>query len=140
MRGIRRAMAMAAAAGVVIAGLALPADASTTAYKRYSWNKSFRVGDCWMYGGASWTLYPDGTADFDGRLFSVDDDDAWLMWAHLKDASGAILEDVQVSGSTSTKFVKNIPAEAQTYRWFAKGHFNPALYPLIKGMSLSNHC
>lgn len=146
MQGIRRIMAMVATIGVISVGLALPATGTanasnaSTAYKRYTWNKSMRAGDCWMYGGANWTLYPNGTAEFDGRVFSTSDDDAWLMWAHLKDENGAVLDEIRVAGSTSTKFVKNIPVEARTYRWFAKGRFDPSLYPLIKGMSLSKHC
>ena len=96
-------------------------------------------GDCWVEN-AKWTLYSDGRAELDATLFSVSDDNAWLMWAHLKDASGAVLADIQVEGSTSTKFVKNLAVDARRYRWFAKGRFNPSLYPLIKRMSLSKHC
>lgn len=138
MKRSRRVLALAAVMTAVFAG-SVPA-ASATASKSYTWSRSMKAGDCWMYGGAKWTLHSDGTAEFNGRLFTIDGDDAWLMWAHLKDASGAILDDIRVAGSTSTKFVKNLPDDVQPYRWMAKGWFDPALYPLIKGMSLSKHC
>ncbi|MGH3669847.1 MAG: DUF6294 family protein [Pseudonocardiaceae bacterium] len=34
---------------------------------------------------AHWTLDSEGNAYFDGVVTSSDDNDAWLMWLHLKD-------------------------------------------------------
>ncbi|MFG1862920.1 DUF6294 family protein [Microbispora bryophytorum] len=129
----------AAAAGRVAKGASNGAAGASTASKSFTW-KGSTAGHCNMYIGAKWTLYPNGTAQFDGTVDSFSGDDAWLMWAHLKDANGAILADIRVAGSNSTKFVKNLPVAWQEYRWLAKGQFDPSLYPLIKSMSLSKHC
>ncbi|RCG31311.1 hypothetical protein DQ384_11385 [Sphaerisporangium album] len=133
---------MAATLGALTLGLALPATgtANATAYKKYTWNSWMSAGDCYLYPGASWTIYPNGTAQLDATVSSSDGDDAWLMWAHLKDANFAVLADIRVYGSTSTKFVKGLPVANRRYRWFAEGRFDPALYPLIKHMSLNKHC
>ncbi|MFC4529298.1 DUF6294 family protein [Sphaerisporangium dianthi] len=143
MGTMRRIAGMATAMGALTLGLALPAtgaaDASALAWKRFSWN-TITAGDCAMSSGATWTIRSDGTADFDGTVSSRDGDDAWLMWARLKDANGAVLADIQVANSTGTKFVKGLPRAWQRYRWFARGHFDPSLYPLIKHMSLAKHC
>jgi hypothetical protein len=98
------------------------------------------AGDCAIASGATWTVYSDGTAYLDATVASSDGDDAWLMWASLKDANGAVLTALEVYGTTGTKFVKNLPRAGQWYRWTAKGRFDPGWFPLIKHMSLSKHC
>jgi hypothetical protein len=151
MKSMRRIMAMAVTMGALAVGLALPttgtANASAVAYKQFTWDSGLRTDDCTMYSGGAgwtaptWTVYPNGTAQFDATLTSLSGDDAWLMWAHLKDQNGALLADIRVSGSNNTKFVKNLPvAYPRKYRWLAEGRFDPSLYPLIKHMSLSKHC
>lgn len=149
MKSIRRSTVMAVTVGALALGLALPTGpaSASPAYKTFTWKNGSIAGECQMYSaGASWTaptwtLYPDGTARFDATLTSLSGDDAWLMWAHLKDENGALLADIHVPGSTSTKFVKNLPlAYPRKYRWLAEGRFDPSLYPLIERMSLSKHC
>jgi hypothetical protein len=97
------------------------------------------AGYCTIEPGATWTLYSNGTARLDATVSSLGDEDAWLMWAHMKDSRGALLGDIQVYGSTSTKFVKNLH-DRRTYRWIAKGQFDPDLFDLVKRMSLGKHC
>lgn len=60
------------------------------AWKSFTWNAIF-TGDCVMQNGATWTLYSDGSASFDGTVGSSDGGDAWLMWMHVKDTNGAEL-------------------------------------------------
>ncbi|WP_432923612.1 DUF6294 family protein [Microbispora sp. CA-135349] len=149
MRSIRRSTVLVVTAGALALGLALPTGTAyaSAGYKTFTWKHGSTAGDCTMYSGGAgwtaptWTLYPDGTAWFDATLTSMSGDDAWLMWAHLKDENGALLADIRIPGSTSTKFVKNLPLGwPRKYRWLAEGRFDPSLYPLIKGMSLSKHC
>ncbi|GGO82513.1 DUF6294 family protein [Nonomuraea cavernae] len=139
MRGIRKA------ASVLVAALALALPATATAgasaleQKRFIWRGPLSAGYCTIEPGATWTLYSNGTARLDATVSSLGDEDAWLMWAHLKDGAGALLGDIRVYGSTSTKFVKNLH-DRRTYRWIAKGRFDPDLFDLVKRMSLSKHC
>ncbi|WP_432864103.1 DUF6294 family protein [Microbispora rosea] len=149
MKSIRRSTIMVVAVGALALGLALPTGTANASagYKTFTWKSGSTAGDCTMYSGGAgwtaptWTLYPDGTARFDATLTSLSGDDAWLMWAHLKDENGALLADIRIPGSAGTKFVKNLPlAWPRKYRWLAEGRFDPSLYPLIKRMSLSKHC
>ncbi|MER5321324.1 DUF6294 family protein [Streptosporangium roseum] len=146
MNRIRRTAGAAAATVALTIGLGLPTAGTAHALssRTFSWNSPMTAGDCTMFEGARWTLYSDGTATFDGTVTSGDNNDAWLMWARVKDANGAVLGtltnyNVQ-DRSDWTKFVKNLPSKTQRYRWFASGRFNARLYPLIKRMSLSKHC
>jgi hypothetical protein len=131
------------AAAVCALGLTLPASAAAATgveQKTFIWRGYQTAGSCWIEPGATWTLYSNGTARLDATVASLDDEDAWLMWAHLKDSRGRLLDDLRVYRSTSTKFVKNLPSRSHSYRWIAKGQFDPDLFDLIKGMSLKKHC
>ncbi|WP_143591757.1 DUF6294 family protein [Thermoactinospora rubra] len=148
LTAVRGAIA-AVATVALLTGLALSAPGTaqaTTAetVKSFTWNRPMNAGDCTMFEGARWTLHRDGRAYFDGTVTSSDDNDAWLMWARLKDQNGAVLGSIVNNANQSptdrTKFVKNLPSHTQRYRWFASGWFNPALFDLIKGMSLAKHC
>ncbi|MCG5213588.1 DUF6294 family protein [Streptosporangium soli] len=145
MRRIHTLVAAALAAVALTAGLSLPAagTAHALASKTFTW-KTMTTGDCTMFEGARWTLYPDGTATFDATVTSGGNNDAWLMWARVKDANGAVLGSLTNANiqdpADRAKFVKNLPSRTQRYRWFASGRFDAAKYPLIKRMSLSKHC
>ncbi|MGS2645562.1 DUF6294 family protein [Streptosporangium sp. G12] len=127
-------------------GPTLPSAASSTSLSpmSFTWSRPMTAGNCTMFEGARWTLYPSGRATFDGTVTSGDDNDAWLMWARLKDENNAVLGtltnvDVQ-DRSDPTKFVQGLPSSSQRYRWFASGEFKKHLFPLIKRMSLAKHC
>ncbi|TMR88587.1 DUF6294 family protein [Nonomuraea basaltis] len=141
---IRRMIATAATMGALTLGLALPttgtANASAPEKVTFTWNGFITSGDCEIMRGATWTLFSDGRAQFDGTVSSTDGNDAWLMRAQLLDGNSALLGEIRVSGSTSTKFVKNLPRAWSRYRWFAQGRFDPSLFPLIERMSLRKHC
>jgi hypothetical protein len=107
--------------------------------KTYTWGDQ-RAGDCTLFQGAKWTVHYDGTAHFEGLVTSGSDNDAWLMWANLKDSSGAILGPIYKWSGHDEKFVQNLPDKSQRYRWTADGMFDIDLYPLIAGMRLDNHC
>ncbi|HUR09461.1 MAG TPA: DUF6294 family protein [Nonomuraea sp.] len=149
MNTIRKMAGAAAATALLAAGLAISTTAGAHAQtgadpKTFYWDNPQRAGDCTMFEGATWTLYPNGTAYFDAVVTSSDDGDAWLMWARLKDANGAVLgalSNPRIQDPVDrAKFVKNLPSHTQRYRWFASGSFNPNLFSLIKRMSLSKHC
>lgn len=148
MRRIHTLVGSTLAALALTAGLSLPATGTAhgdnaLASKTFTW-KDMTAGDCTMFQGARWTLYSDGTARFDATVTSSGNNDAWLMWARVKDANGAVLgslanADIQ-DPADRAKFVKNLPSRTQRYRWFASGRFNAAKYHLIKRMSLGKHC
>jgi hypothetical protein len=113
------------------------------AWKSYTWNAIF-TGDCVMQQGATWTLYSDGTASFDGTVGSSDGGDAWLMWMHLRDANGAELGLIQnyalPDPNNIYKFVQNLPNAGWQYRWFAGGTFPAWWFNYVATMSLESHC
>ncbi|MGP3959176.1 DUF6294 family protein [Nonomuraea sp. 3N208] len=143
MKRIRKTTGVVATMAALALGMALPATASAEAatleQKTFTWRGFQSAGYCTIEPGATWTLYSNGTARLDATVSSLGDEDAWLMWAHMKDSRGALLGDIQVYGSTSTKFVKNLH-NRRTYRWIAKGQFDPDLFDLVKRMSLGKHC
>ncbi|PZG44767.1 hypothetical protein C1I98_16595 [Spongiactinospora gelatinilytica] len=110
--------------------------------KTYYWNYDIHAGDCTMFHGASWTLNPDGTARFYGVVTSSDDNDAWLMWANLKNSSGQHLGRIVANTHWDdlTKFVFNLPDSSRQYVWQQNGTFNPSLYSQVASMSLDSHC
>ncbi|MCF6475308.1 hypothetical protein FAF44_44145 [Nonomuraea sp. MG754425] len=144
MTPVRRTAGTLVALAALAIGLALPAtetaNAASLDQKTFTWNRSMTTGDCSIVPGAKWTLYSDGTARLDATAFSADGDDAWLMWARLLDEDRAVLGELRVSGSSSTKFVKNLPVPFRRYRWIAGGRFDPDLFDLVEHMSLSKHC
>ncbi|MEU8322512.1 DUF6294 family protein [Nonomuraea sp. NPDC048881] len=139
MKVVRKTAGVLVSAVVLTSSVTSTAGASTLEQKTYVWRGYLSAGQCTIEPGATWTLYSNGTARLDATVSSLGDDDAWLMWAHLKDGAGALLGDIRVYGSTSTKFVKNLH-DRRTYRWIAKGQFDPDLFDLVKRMSLSKHC
>lgn len=152
MRGTRMMPAAISTTAALIAGLTFAttgtAHAQGTAAEatKTFYFGTMRAGDCTMFSGARWTLTADGKASFDGTVTSSDDDDAWLMWAKIKDENGAVLgwlRHTRSNPTNLTKFVMNMPSHAEPYRWLIKdteAEFNPELFPLIKHMSLSKHC
>ncbi|MFC4008407.1 DUF6294 family protein [Nonomuraea purpurea] len=134
---------MSAAVAVLVIGLALPATGTANAAlgeKTFTWKRPMTAGDCQISAGATWTLYPNGTARLDATVFSMDGDDAWLMWARLLDEDRAVLGEIRVSRSNGTKFVKNLPVQFRRYRWLANGRFDQDLFDLVEYVSLSKHC
>ncbi|MGP3937449.1 DUF6294 family protein [Nonomuraea sp. KM88] len=144
MSKLHKTVGVASAMAALAAGLAFPSAASAQSLgSKVSTFGTQTAGDCTMFEGARWTLYSDGTAEFDGKVRSSGSNDAWLMWVYLKDESGAVLgrlTNVEYQNpSDPARFVKNLPKK-QTQRWFAHGRFDPDLFPLVKRMSLGRHC
>ncbi|MEW9552496.1 DUF6294 family protein [Nonomuraea sp. NPDC050783] len=152
MRGTRRALGAVSTTAALVAGLTLTTtgaahaqDGTALATRTFTF-ATMRSGDCTMLSGARWTLTSDGRAFFDGTVTSSDDDDAWLMWAKIKDENGAVLgwlRHTRSNPTNLTKFVKNLPSHTERYRWQirpADAEFDAGLFPLVKHMSLSNHC
>ncbi|GAA3054502.1 DUF6294 family protein [Streptomyces glomeratus] len=142
---VATAVATAALTAVALVPTVGTADASVhaPAWKSFTWG-TLRSGDCTMFSGARWTVYPDGTAYFRATVTSSDNHDAWLMRVRLKDANGAVLtalRNARIQDPASpTKFVKNLPDHTQRYVWTAKGNFDPGWYDDIRRMSLVNSC
>jgi hypothetical protein len=142
MRGFKNALAVAATSLMVtVSGLTVAAGpAQALSWRSFTWPALF-AGDCTMSPGATWTLYSDGTAKFDGVVSSTDSDDAWLMWANILDTNHSSLGRITnavVDNPDRTEFVRGLGNGAQ--RWLANGTFPADWFPLIGSMSLSKHC
>jgi len=104
-----------------------------------------RKGDCTMREGATWTLYPDGTATFRGVVTSSDDDNAWTIWhVDLVDAHGAILGSLinqnPVRGGDHRKFVQDMACGMEPYAFRAWAIFKTGLWNDIAGMKMHSSC
>src|SRR5437764_777829 len=109
--------------------------------KNFFWG-NLRSGDCTM-SNARWTLDSDGNAYFDGVVTSSDDNDAWLMWLHLRDSANHELTMVYANDDPSDryKFVKDLPDHTQQYQWNASGQLVwPGDFNMIAGAVMDYHC
>lgn len=103
-----------------------------------------RKGDCTMSEGAKWTLFPNGTATFDGTVTSDVDNDAWVIWhVDLLNRDGSILGSLTsehpIEGDWR-KFVKNMPSSAQPYRFRALATFDAGLWNDIVSLKMYSSC
>ncbi|HEV2782534.1 MAG TPA: DUF6294 family protein [Actinophytocola sp.] len=103
-----------------------------------------RSGDCTMFEGATWTLFPNGVAMFDGTVSSGDDDDAWVIWhVDLLDRNRAILGSLaneHPTGGDWRKFVRTMPSSAERYRFRALATFDPGLWGDIDRLKMHWSC
>lgn len=138
-----RKLSLLAVLVVLLGGFASvgPASAAPIVSKSFTWAQRSE-GDC-TRSSLTWTLNSDGVASFDGVFKSSSDDDAWLMWAHMKDAAGhdmGLISNADNQSADGNKFILNMPDHRQWYRWMGHGRFDPVKFSLITGMSLDNHC
>ncbi|MFL6140554.1 MAG: DUF6294 family protein [Labedaea sp.] len=111
---------------------------------RFTW-ELIRKGAATMCEGATWTLYPDGTATFLGTVTSDDDGDTWVIWhVDLVDAHGAILGSLinqnPVPGGDHRKFVRNMTCRTEPYAFHAWAIFEIGLWNDIAGMKMHSSC
>lgn len=103
-----------------------------------------RKGDCTMFEGAKWTLFPGGTATFDATVTSGDDDDAWVIWhVDLVNGNGAIMGSLATEhpiGGDGRKFVQNMPSSAERYRFRAWATFDTSLWNDIEHLKMYSSC
>lgn len=110
--------------------------------KTFSWSGA-HVGDCTMFDGATWTLYSDGTASFDGVVTSSDDNDAWIMHAQVWDAGTHQIGQITNANpfpDDQFKFVQNLESHQIQYRWLAPGRYPANWFGLAAHMSMSDSC
>ncbi|GAB3151066.1 hypothetical protein GCM10027258_50120 [Amycolatopsis stemonae] len=110
---------------------------------KFTWG-TIRKGGCTMLAGARWTLFPDGTATFDGTVTSHEDDDVWVLrHVDLHGATGAILGSLTsehpVDGDWR-KFVLPLPSRAEAYRFRARATFDVALWGQIAHLKMYSSC
>src|SRR5262249_5429505 len=106
----RRRLRLAVAALAVLPGTSLIASpagaahapgvrtgvtAGVGAWKTFTWDHDLHAGDCTMFAGATWTIYDNGNATFDGKVTSSDNNDAWLMQAYLLNSQLGQLEQLE---------------------------------------------
>ncbi|WP_206796657.1 DUF6294 family protein [Amycolatopsis sp. MtRt-6] len=144
MRLVNWVKSAAVALAVLSGGVAVAAPASaTTTGITFRTANDLHAGDCTLFHGATWVLNPDGTASFDGTVTSSDDNDAWLMWAHVLDRNGAEIGLVGNSFPNTpdpNKFAQNMPDSSRQYRFLATGHFPASWYGLIGKLRLEYRC
>lgn len=109
---------------------------------RFTWGL-VRKGDATMDEGATWTLYPDGTATFHGTVTHRDDDGHWVIWhADITDGHGTVLGSLinqnPGPGGDHRKFVQNMACGMEPYTFRAWASFRPDLWHDIAGMKM--HC
>jgi hypothetical protein len=97
-------------------------------------------GDCTLYNGSQWVLNSTGGANFTGTVHSTDDNDAWLMYAHLRTGSGAQIEDITSSYTDTNEFFYDMPNSDDSYYWQASGFFDSGDYSIIGSMQVSYSC
>jgi hypothetical protein len=111
---------------------------------QFTWGM-IRKDECTMREGATWTLYPDGTATFRGLVTSNDDDHTWTIWhVDLVDANGAILGSLinqnPVRGGDHRKFVQGMACRMESYPFRAWAVFETGLWNDIAGVKMHASC
>ncbi|MFD8498136.1 DUF6294 family protein [Amycolatopsis sp. NPDC059657] len=114
------------------------------AWKSYTWDRDLHAGDCTMFHGATWTIRADGTASFQGTVTSSDDNDAWLMQAHLLTVQqGQLVQLENAFPDTRERiiFAKNMPDHNRQYPWSTSGGRFPSWYfDRVGSMQLISNC
>jgi Family of unknown function (DUF6294) len=109
----------------------------------FTWGM-IRKGDCTMLEGASWILFPNGTATFDSTVTSGVDDTSWVIWhVDLLDRNGAILGSLATEHPVEgdwRKFVKSMPSNAERYQFRALASFDAKLWNDIVSMKMYSSC
>lgn len=138
---MRKLLTVAVLAVAMIIMTSAPAQALS--WRSFSWG-TLTSGDCTMFSGATFTLYSDGTARFEGLVTSGDDHDAWQMWVHLKDANGYDLGwiyDFQWVSPGHEQFVKNLPDNDLRYWWIDDtAAFDKNRFSAIHHLSMDKNC
>jgi hypothetical protein len=107
---------------------------------RFTW-ASVRKGDATMAEGATWTLYPDGTATFHGTVTNRGDNGAWVIWhVDLTDTHGTVLGSLinqnPGPGGDLRKFVRGMACGMEPYTFRAWASFRTDLWQDIAGMKM----
>jgi hypothetical protein len=148
MFSFRRMVGAGVAALGLTLGLSLPtavaAQADPLSTKTFTLGQDLHAGDCTLFHGARWTLGSDGTASFDGVVTSSDNNDAYLLWVHLRDGRRAELYRLRNAAlqnpRDSHEFIRNLPDHRVQYRWRADGTFNRRDFREIRSITWEPHC
>jgi hypothetical protein len=108
----------------------------------FTWGKK---GSCTMLEGATWTLFPNGTATFDATVTSSSRDDAvWTIWhVDVLDHNGVVLGSLASAHPVEgdwRKFVQRMPDSAEHYRFRALATFDAAFWDDIAGLKMFSSC
>ncbi|GHH42570.1 DUF6294 family protein [Lentzea cavernae] len=111
--------------------------------REFTWGPLHRRGRR-MLGGATWILFPNGTATFDATVVSRDDNSTWVIWhVDLLDRDGTTLGSLAgehpVEGDWR-KFVKTMPSNGEHYRFRALATFDKALWDDIAALKMYSSC
>ena len=108
----------------------------------FTWGPLERA-HCAMAEGARWTLFPDGTAAFDGTL-AGEPGRTWVIWhVDLLDADRAVLGSLATEHPVEgdwRKFVGTIPGGADRHRFRAWANFDARLWDDIAALRMHWSC
>lgn len=108
----------------------------------FTWGRLER-GHCTIFAGARWTLFPDGTAAFDGTV-AAEPGRAWVIWhVDLLDARGSVLGSLATEHPVEgdwRKFVQTMPGGADHHRFRAWANFDAGLWDDIASLRMHWSC
>jgi hypothetical protein len=108
----------------------------------FTWGPLVR-GNRTMFEGARWTLFPDGTATFDGRV-AAGPGRAVVIWhVDLLDADGAILGSLATEHPIEgdwRRFVRTTASSADHDRFRAWANFDVGLWEDIASLKMHWSC
>lgn len=107
----------------------------------FTWGPLER-GSCTMLAGARWTLFPDGTATFDGTV-AGEPGRTWVIWhVDLLDAHGTTLGSLATEHPVEgdwRKFVTT-PGSARPHRFRARATFDAGLWDGLASLRMHWSC
>jgi hypothetical protein len=105
-----------------------------------------REGDCRMISGATWYIFPNGTASLEATVTSSDDD-SWIIWRTElwgKDINGnhEVLDTIAnvENPDPPTEFHQDMPDHTRYYRFAGRGTFDPAVYSRVAFIAMDCQC
>jgi hypothetical protein len=108
----------------------------------FTWGPLER-GNCTMVAGARWTLFPDGTATFDGTV-AGGPGHTWVIWhVDLLGAHGTVLGSLATEHPVEgdwRKFVRTTPGGGGPLRFRARASFDAGLWDDLAALRMHWSC
>ncbi|GLY39887.1 hypothetical protein Amsp01_059100 [Amycolatopsis sp. NBRC 101858] len=109
--------------------------------RAFTWGPLER-GTCTMFAGARWTLFPGGTATFDGTV-AGEPGRTWVIWhVDLLDAHGTVLGSLATEHPVEgdwRRFVTT-PGGARHHRFRARANFDAGLWDDLAALRMHWSC
>lgn len=109
----------------------------------FTWGQINKGGGM-MFEGATWTLFPNGTATFDATVTSGGDNDTWVIWhVDMLDRDGAVVGSLATEHPIEgdrRKFARHMPSSAERYRFRAWARFDRGRWNEIATLKMHSSC